>query len=72
MIARGRAQIVTDVQEKIKGLKLLMKNQTGQEFEISEKMAAAVAVIRFETLQFTAKSRKQQKHGGDLPGSSGR
>ena len=66
VIARGRAQIVTDVQENIKGLKLLMKNQTGQEFEISEKMAAAVAVIRFEALQFTAKSRKQQKHGGDL------
>ena len=63
VIARGHAEIVTDVQEKIKGLKLLMKNQTGQEFEINEKMAATVEVIRFEALQFTAKSRKMPNRG---------
>ena len=61
VIARGRAAVVTDVQEKIKGLKLLMRNQTGREFEISENMAATVEVIRFEALQFTAKARKLQK-----------
>ena len=58
VIARGHAEIITDVQEKIKGLKLLMKNQTGGDFEIDEKMAATVVVIKAEICDFTAKSRK--------------
>lgn len=60
VIARGTAAIVSDVQEKIKGLKLLMKNQTGRDFDINEKMASAVEVIRVEALDFTAKARKRQ------------
>ena len=41
VIGRGRAEIVTDAQEKIRGLSLLMKHQTGREFEISAEMASA-------------------------------
>ena len=34
MIGRGRAELTEDVQEKIRGLSLFMKNQTGREFNI--------------------------------------
>ena len=57
VIARGRAETVTDEQEKRKGLSLLMKNQTGREFEISAQMASAVEVIKVTVSKFTAKSR---------------
>ncbi len=61
VIARGQAEIVSDAQEKIKGLKLLMEKQTGREFEINEKMAASVAVIKVAVNDFTAKARKMTK-----------
>lgn len=57
VIGRGTAALVTDEAEKIKGLKLLMANQTGRAFEIDEKMARAVAVIAVRVSDFTAKSR---------------
>ena len=57
VIGKGRAEIVEDVPEKIKGLKLLMKNQTGRDFEIDERMTASVAVIRVRLDGFTAKAR---------------
>ena len=59
VMAEGKAVIVDDedVDEKIKGLKVLMKTQTGRDFEINEKMAAIVAVIRIDVSDFTAKKR---------------
>ena len=61
VIAKGHAEIVSDAEEKIKGLKLLMEHQTGRGFEINEKMAATVVVIKVEVTDFTAKSRKLHK-----------
>ncbi len=57
VIGRGRAVIINDVSEKIAGLKLLMNNQTGRDFDISEAMAAGVAVIKVEIDEFSAKGR---------------
>ena len=57
VIARGTAEIVEDEQEKIRGLKLLMKNQTGRDFAMNASMAAAVAVIKVTSTDFTAKAR---------------
>ncbi len=62
VIGRGTASVVTDDEEKIKGLKLLMENQTGHAFEIDARMAAAVAVIKVELDSFTAKARKKMPH----------
>ena len=45
------------MQEKIRGLSLLMKNQTGREFNINEEMASTVEVIKVVISEFTAKSR---------------
>ena len=60
VVGRGRAEEVCDPQEKIKGLSLLMKNQTGQEFTISNQMASAVEVIKVIVFDFTAKSRPKR------------
>ena len=62
IMGRGTASIVTDEEEKIKGLKLLMENQTGRAFDIDARMAAAVAVIKVELDSFTAKARKKMPH----------
>ena len=57
LIGRGLAEIVDDEQEKVRGLCLLMKNQTGREFEITPQMASAVAVIKVVVCDFSAKSK---------------
>ena len=59
---RGKAEIIQDPKEKMKGLSLLMKTQTGKDFEISEQMASAVTVIRITSDSYTAKSRPKPSH----------
>ncbi|UTC43711.1 pyridoxamine 5'-phosphate oxidase family protein [Treponema sp. OMZ 857] len=53
----GTAVIVEDVAEKISGLRLMMKTQSGRDFEITEQMAASVTVLRIDVPYVTAKSR---------------
>lgn len=57
VMGRGKAVIVEDIEEKIKGLRVLMKTQTGRDFDITEKMAKIVSVIRIDVSDFTAKKR---------------
>ena len=57
VMGRGKAVIVEDMEEKKKGLAVLMKTQTGRDFDINEKMAAVVSVIRIDVSDFTAKKR---------------
>ena len=57
VIGRGVAEIVNDENEKIKGLSVLMKTQTGRDFEINSQMAATVAVIKVTLTEFTAKAK---------------
>ncbi len=59
VIGWGTAEIVEDEEEKIRGLKLLMKNQTGREFEMDGRMASAVAVLKAVVPRFTAKARRE-------------
>ena len=53
----GTAVVVEDVAEKIFGLQLLMKTQTGRDFEITAQMATSVTVLRIDVPCVTAKSR---------------
>lgn len=53
----GTAVIVEDVAEKISGLRLMMKTQSGRDFDITEQMAASVTVLRIDVPYITAKSR---------------
>ena len=57
VFGRGKAELVENEREKIKGLKLLMQNQTQRAFEINEEMAATVAVIKVTVDKLTAKRR---------------
>ena len=57
VMGRGEARIISDVEEKMKALTLLMKTQTGKDFEFNEKLVSIVAVIRIDVAEFTAKHR---------------
>lgn len=59
VIGRGTVKLVKDVQEKIRGLNLLMKNQIGREFSITPQMAQTVQVMKITINNFSAKSRKK-------------
>ena len=53
----GTAKIVEVPQEKIKALSVLMKTQTGKDFEFNEKLVSIVSVIRIDCDYYTAKHR---------------
>ena len=53
----GKAQIVEDVEEKIKAMSALMKTQTGKDFSFNERLVSIVAVIRIDVVEYTAKHR---------------
>ena len=57
IMGRGTAEIVEDVEEKIKDLSLFMKTQTGKEFVFTEKLVSIVNVIKIHVTEFTAKKR---------------
>ena len=56
----GTAEIVEDAKEKVFGLESIMKTQTGKAFTVSERMAAAVSVIKISVPRVTAKSRSSE------------
>ena len=58
VMARGRASIVEDGEEKRRALALLMKTQSGGDFSFTPEMAAAVTVLRIDAEDYTAKARR--------------
>lgn len=57
VMGRGIAEIVEDVEEKKFALSVLMKTQTGKDFEFEEKMTKIVTVIKINAIEYTAKHR---------------
>ena len=57
VMGEGTAVIVEDVAEKILGLQLMMKTQSGRDFDITEQMATSVTVLRIDVPYVTAKCR---------------
>ncbi len=57
VMGKGTAEIVEDMNEKKHSLTVLMKTQTGKDFEFEDKMAAIVTVIKINVSSFTAKKR---------------
>lgn len=57
IMGRGLATLVEDVEEKKKALSILMKTQTGKDFQFEDKLTTVVSIIRIDTLEFTAKKR---------------
>ncbi|MBR3999194.1 MAG: pyridoxamine 5'-phosphate oxidase family protein, partial [Clostridia bacterium] len=61
LMARGKAVILEDPQEKMTGLSLFMKTQTGRDFEFNERLVKVVSVIRIDVDEYTAKRRNPPK-----------
>lgn len=57
ILGKGTVEVVEDVEEKIRALGILMKTQSGKEFEFNEKLVSIVQVIKFTVTEFTAKKR---------------
>ncbi len=57
IMGRGLAEIVEEPEEKMKALTVLMKTQTGKDFEFNERLVKVVSVIRIRTTDYTAKKR---------------
>lgn len=57
IMGTGTAVIVEEPEEKMKGLSILMKTQTGKDFEFNERLVSIVSVIRIDVAEYTAKSR---------------
>lgn len=58
VMGKGIAEIIDeDVEEKKKALSLLMKTQTGKDFEFEDKMVSFVSIIKITASEFTAKYR---------------
>ena len=53
----GTAQVVEDVEEKIKAMSALMKTQTQKDFTFNERLVSIVTVIRIDVEEYTAKHR---------------
>ena len=58
LMGRGEAAILTEPKEKTEALRILMKSQTGRDFEITGSMAETVSVLRIDLHEYTAKARK--------------
>ncbi len=59
VMGRGNASIVDEAAEKIHGLRVLMKTQTGRDFDITEAMASSVSVLKVVLDDISAKARKK-------------
>ena len=57
LMGRGKAVMVEDVAEKEQAMTLLMKTQTGKNFEFNERLVSIVSVLRIDVSEYTAKHR---------------
>ena len=58
-IGRGSAEILEDPESKAAALAVLMRHQTGRDFDIQEKVTAAVTVIRITLSEYSAKAKTE-------------
>lgn len=57
LMGMGQAEIVTDTEEKEYALSVLMKCQTGKDFEFNERLVSIVNVIKITVEHYSAKKR---------------
>lgn len=57
IMGKGMAEIVEEVQEKEQALSILMKTQTGKDFEFNERLVSIVNVIKITVTEYSAKHR---------------
>ena len=57
VMGKGIAEILENPEDKMTGLSIFMKSQTGRDFQFNERMVSAVAVIKIDVSDYTAKHR---------------
>ncbi|HAH61874.1 MAG TPA: hypothetical protein DCL73_07230 [Treponema sp.] len=57
IIGNGIVKILDDAEDKKNGLKILMKHQTGKDFDFTDEQVAHVAVCRIDAAELTGKQR---------------
>jgi nitroimidazol reductase NimA-like FMN-containing flavoprotein (pyridoxamine 5'-phosphate oxidase superfamily) len=63
IMGEGVAEIVEETEQKKRALSLLMKTQTGKDFEFDDKMVSVVSVIKIDVTEYTAKKRPMPARG---------
>ena len=63
IMGEGVAEIVEETEQKKSALSLLMKTQTGKDFEFDDKMVSVVSVIKIDVAEYTAKKRPMPARG---------
>ena len=58
-MGRGEATYLERVDEKVHGLRVLMKHQTGRELTFTDAMVNSVGVVQIKVVDYTAKRRRQ-------------
>jgi nitroimidazol reductase NimA-like FMN-containing flavoprotein (pyridoxamine 5'-phosphate oxidase superfamily) len=58
IVGKGQAQIIDDPQEKVQAMTVLMKTQTGKDFEFNERLVSIVSVIKIRAEEFSGKRRE--------------
>ncbi len=57
VMGRGKAELLCDPEEKKQAMSILMKTQTGNDFEFNDRMVKVVSVIKITAAEYTAKRR---------------
>lgn len=57
VMGRGKVEILERPEDKMHALTVLMKTQTGKDFEFNEKLVSIVSVMRIKATDVTAKHR---------------
>lgn len=57
IIGSGKAEMINDPAEKIEAVKILMKTQTGKDFEFNEKLVSVIHVFKVTASEFACKRR---------------
>lgn len=57
LMGRGKVSVVEDTAEKMEAMTLLMKTQTGKDFEFNPRLVSIVTVLRIDVSEYTAKHR---------------
>ena len=66
VMGEGVAELVEDAEGKKKALSILMKTQTGKDFEFNDRMVSVVTVIKINVEEFTAKKRPIPKKNEEI------
>lgn len=57
IMGRGKVEILDVPEDKMHALTVLMKTQTGKDFEFNEKLVSIVSVMKIVVSEYTAKRR---------------